>query len=1129
MPVKNFREGFNTPHSASVYPFRHMIELMIRFGVLLKQDRTSALFADIREAATRQVLDWRQRLWSLDELLPLELVGAEGEGAAASWDYFALEARGADGPFRIVLQGPPGAGKSLCLRQFHSKLSAGSLRLDGPSVFIRAKDLCAGHSLGAAVAQELQRSSGSCAWSPEEIHHILESASSPVRGATWLLIDGVDEVPQGERKWLIGYAQWWSGPTCLATRRIREEVPGAWVQTVERLCAPTVATLLRLEGRHDLVGPPDVSHTQVRELSEVAPVLGELTATPLGVSLLAQTVESVERARSMTRQSLIMRGLEALLSRAQEERGLNEELVRSFWNGGDIVVGAAAWNMLVSGHPDFQLSDVRRAAQRLGWRIRDLSDLERVIEYGGFVEPAGAGRWEFAIRSFAEYFAAAFLADLTKRRQAIEAHLARITESSVGEVLVRTAILKEPVEILQVLLAAREHPLTALNLASAIALEVRAEEIPSAVILEILMRRLALETRIETINREDPLHLDRERTGRLLARWPEIVRTHFAEIVAVCHPGVDSLLRGTLDAFVQFELPCSVHETDRAKRIDLDLMPRGARSIAATLRNLRGDSLPVRSELYFARWVPDDTLSARLQQRCSLDLVEQLEVLLVDPAQSIRQVALDMASTLSDATSLRRRLPRLMVYPETEVRYVLRCIAARCGAELRREAILRYVMLYRVIPAEFEVPSIWSDATNDARAGEPFRSATEDLWDLGWDSELLGHLRGEVERVGEREVPALCDRSEQGLAIAFAMLADDMCWRARLRAVTMWHHFDHGHWTTFASNVMGTIRDRAVGLLADSVREVRMAAMDWLIAHGVACPDHLLGHLLESDSPAERCRAWACRSLEEEVHLDVEELLRVISRTPHRVPLPIEAVGRPHKMPSWYVALDDRAACTRLAERAAPGLLSTPSVIKLRKALKSPEHADSARILLQAIASHLFLRDESVSANLDPSSEKLRSMLHEFHSDEGRGAVSDNDCDDDHSDTGDVDDRAEGYRLIREVHEMTDDCSVHERLVRVFLTDSERTWVAERAIRLEDELRPEDRNAVSDHLRSHPLCADGVKAFFATGATERDLVELWQSLGLSWADLFPGRARSDGDAATSERKAARRRDKQRRA
>lgn len=1108
LPIKNLpdcprvRKQPLDEHVSRIFPFWNLTELFIRLGAVLPEKSVTSFFEAVRNTAAHKLVDWRQHERALVDLIELSLKVEPG-AVATTWPELMLEARLAQHRARLVLQGPPGAGKSFMLRQLHAALSIGALRLDGPSILIRAKDLPDHNSFPTAVSLELQRTSGACRWSNSEIAAFFDIASSPVVSTTWLLIDGLDEVAAARRERVIGFVRKWPGPVCIATRRIREEIAGSRIVNIAPPATQSVYNMLEKEGRRDLVLALSSLQYPSQPRFPASSVVNQLIETPLGVSLLADAVREIDGLTAMTRHVLLGRGIDALLRRAVRERELEEEAVQIFHLETDSALGATAWAMLVSGAEEFSLKDLRQASTSMNLDGNRLQRLLHTVEVGGVVQPSGADCREFVIRSFAEYCAALFLLQAPDRLELLSEGLPYLGEPSINDVFVQVASQGDPDSVIELLLESNDHPITALDLASGLLLDVNAGQLYEDTIVEVMKRRVALETRFARNEEDQVVPLTSGLTLRIIKRFREIASRHIDVLIDASHPGMRAMIEGIPLLLQPFELPCPIHKEHRARGTDFDLVPSGVTSIIELFLELAGRDPPLRTHLFLWSGLWDDDAIKQLQRLYPDRTYELLENLLDDPVSSVRQEALDAWLRLSTDQDIHPRLAEFMERGDNEVISVLRHVASRCGLSIRREAILRFVLNMDLISSSVKVPreldkfcDCWDSSVHDV----------DDAWDLAWDSGVLGWLPDPSKNAwmksdDEREERGIV----QALAFAYAYMMDDPRPEARLGALSVWELIERNRWRRPWSD--GYLSRTAPALLRDTYCEIRCKVLDFLVERKVLATA-LPKMLLFSDDDRERWLAWRYLVQSGRQKVNVEDLVRALRPGAFEYEVegaPILPDGVLRSI-SWGVDLiDSDGALKALMDAISSEIVEISFVKRLKIMLKRGPNSKEARSLLKHMARRCHRRKCEITVR-DAALDAVCELLEQFLP-EGWGPPIDDyydDYDDDSYDDPEWDYNREVQQLLDTIKSAPDLAEARDQLLAKALEGDESLGIALDALERSGGLKPRHKGPIVAHLRDQPGCADALELFFKASGTEKELFDLWKELAVPWLSVLRG-------------------------
>lgn len=477
-PARNWHENtrrLSARHWERLVPVTSLRQLLVSLGHESGPD--AELVARLRECA-RTVIDWRGTAVDAHRLEELSLRPTHSDGGASSDQALRalVEHVRTPGVRGVVLSGVPGSGKSMLLARLFYELNAGELALNGPALLVRARRLGSGGRLTQRLEPELP---GIRAAQLEEF-----LATPNWRGRVWLLIDGLDELPLAERRWLLAEMKTWPGPLIVATRRLREteRVPDMVTREIAELDSSQREALWRLFDGAYLDGRPRYESWR----GTAGPherIWQDLGRTPLGVSLLAAIPDLTEPAQ---RSKLLYRAILHLMERAEVERQISPDVRRAFERRGLRFAGAAAWRMLRVGGAVLQLDDMEWAARRLTLDATEEDILSQGLDASGFVQQIGAGEREFSHKCFAELCAALFL---EQEEELIRELWPRVGDPGIDEVALHLAMrARDTTPYLRELLTVRERPLSSLALGMRLLLECQQADI--SLTRELLIRRI---------------------------------------------------------------------------------------------------------------------------------------------------------------------------------------------------------------------------------------------------------------------------------------------------------------------------------------------------------------------------------------------------------------------------------------------------------------------------------------------------------------------------------------------------------------------------------------------------------------------------------------------------------------
>lgn len=570
---------------------------------------------------------------------------------------------------RLVITGRPGSGKSMVLRQLHQALGTGEERLRGPSILLPARRLLQGRSLAAALTEVLDVSHDAARATLEDAH---------LTSATWLLLDGLDELPLADRRRAVELIDAWPGPTVIATRGLPEQLPSGDVVVVQDLDSRQAAGVLEAEGRKDLAEAlrGHGAHQREPQSDPLELLRGELARTPLGVSLLAM----VWNGEPTSRQDLLRDAVIHLVRRAEAEGHLSPAARRRFERQGLRVLGAAAWRMLSGGRAILTVEDLEAAERDEGLRAGEGDLVHEAVENGGFVQPVGPGAWEFSHKSFAELAAARYLAAAGGERP-WAGPAARLGDPSADEVLLHlSTIVSESEPLLVDLLSRGDRWLSALRLSTRVLLEARPGSVRREVILLIARDRLRLWCALP--DQELPGGLRGiEDLQRAVERHRGVLTDPLEDLLGACPEVVQRWARDP---------------DGEGRRLEaLRKQRRAAGDYSELPEDRSTEFLKLTSWLHRCFVPPDRSLRAmlattsgraELRQGRPRDLINQLPPLFDD--RDVGGVARDLWWELAPDESVLARIGELHPH-HPDLDRVLRAVARRGTPGQRREALLR--------------------------------------------------------------------------------------------------------------------------------------------------------------------------------------------------------------------------------------------------------------------------------------------------------------------------------------------------------------------------------------------------------------------------------------------------------
>jgi hypothetical protein len=309
----------------------------------------------------------------------------------------------------ILIEGPPGAGKSTLSRILEQRFRAGLLGTLGFGVRRSAREL----------AEDLRQV-------PSRKWPVLLAIREPERrtlfeelertGRLVPIVDGLDELGGPQLRevaaLLRGSPGWWMA-TSRPVPSILTALPPAWRLQVQEPSQQEGRKLLTGAGRADLAERLYGDHSLRPGLPSS---LVALTRTPLHLTLLAQVVREGEDLEQLADHTLYHRVFGGLLDQALAEQRLTEHGARKLRELQVEVIGelALVWLWEPRGYLDGAAVDL--VLDEAGFKPLERPEFVRALEFGHLLAPAG-DFWDFAHRTVAEWAASEALHRKVARRQ----------------------------------------------------------------------------------------------------------------------------------------------------------------------------------------------------------------------------------------------------------------------------------------------------------------------------------------------------------------------------------------------------------------------------------------------------------------------------------------------------------------------------------------------------------------------------------------------------------------------------------------------------------------------------------------------------------------------------------------
>ncbi|XXF75158.1 hypothetical protein P2318_18990 [Myxococcaceae bacterium GXIMD 01537] len=297
----------------------------------------------------------------------------------------------------ILIEGPPGAGKSTFSRVLEQRFRAGLLGTLGFGVRRSAREL----------AEDLRQA-------PSRTWPAVLAIREPERrtlfeelertGRLVPIVDGLDElrgVQLRDVAVLLRETPGWWMATSRPVVNTLSALPPAWRLQVQEPSSEEGRKLLTGAGRADLA---ERLYSNYSLRSRLPGSLVALTRTPLHLTLLAQVIREGEELGQIADHKLYHRVLDGLLDQALEEKRLTEHGARKLRELEAEVVGelALAWLREPRGYLDGVAVDL--ILDEAGFKPSARPELMRALEFGHLLAPAG-DFWDFAHRTVAEWAA----------------------------------------------------------------------------------------------------------------------------------------------------------------------------------------------------------------------------------------------------------------------------------------------------------------------------------------------------------------------------------------------------------------------------------------------------------------------------------------------------------------------------------------------------------------------------------------------------------------------------------------------------------------------------------------------------------------------------------------------------
>ena len=334
----------------------------------------------------------------------------------------------------VLVEGSPGAGKSVWSAELVARFSAAPLGLLGSAVRAKARDLAQGLSSLDDLAGLVDATG--------ETADLIEALSATNRLV--LVVDGLDELHADD---LAGVARFLAERPFVATSRPNDRVRSVFSAsarlTLGGLDAGQAAALLGRRGRSDLAKRLFTERRGGQIQGPQRPELAALCSSPFQLTLLSEVLSTDEDPRQMTGAELYRRAWALLVDAALRDQRLPRDQADLLRRRLVSLVGELALAALHSSDGKVSRPMLEVHLEDLGFRGRDALDVERALEWGYLLAPGGED-WDFAHRSIAEWAAASAILHraglVIERRRRSGQVLDQAQEASVEIATIREAL-----------------------------------------------------------------------------------------------------------------------------------------------------------------------------------------------------------------------------------------------------------------------------------------------------------------------------------------------------------------------------------------------------------------------------------------------------------------------------------------------------------------------------------------------------------------------------------------------------------------------------------------------------------------------------------------------------------------